>query len=247
MISVDLNLFISSERLHSFVNSDWFKLIPVLPIFLQIISVVILYLGYTNLLRRNIVGKQIDLVCEIIKEIQDETFVLNYHKNGAYSSKELTLFEVAVMYEIQEDNQPIIHYKSDLELFKFTKYSNNPLTPPRIANAISNFKSYSQQTFISVNLEPNDYSFVEVLSKGKNGDFFEYAKEQRKRNEPLKKFSASVSNAKALYSYIYFKKCAYKLKKEIIKWMRKQGISDLNIRGTDFVQAFQITEKPFDA
>ena len=247
LLSVNLNELINLHTLNWFVNSDWFKLIPIFSIVLQLISLVILYLGYKNLLKRNITGKQVDLVCEIIKEIQDEKIVFNYHNNGGYSSHEYTLFDISEFYKIQERKQPIIHYDSDTELFNFIKYSSNPLTPPCIANAISNFKSYPKLTLAFIELQSNDYSFVEVLSKSNNGEFFEYAKEQREKNEPLNSFRASVSNAKAFYSYIYFLKCTWNLKNEIVRWMKKQGISDLNIRSTDFTQVFQITEEPFDA
>jgi len=184
---------------------------------LSIVTVTIAVIGYQKFLQNKLRDKQLDVVCELIKQIQQENFHhIFFNENNKLRQGLVTLFDVTDMKEFDEfekwyffptdDNT----YENGLDWDFFYKFYSHPLLPKSIANALKKFtlkdtsvipyKEIKDTKCIIIGLTnsiPEDKSCMYV-----RGDF---------------------GNSKA------FKIAAIDLKNEIIKWAEEYKIDDLNI------------------
>lgn len=187
-----------------------------------LITVIILIAGYYKFLQNKLRDKQLDIVTELIRQIQQVDWHYlhfnNFDKLPA-NHRIATLFDIAEMKEFDECEN-LFFWGIDIELPSekllawdfFNKFYSHPFLPLSIAAPLKKFNFWRQQKNISFD-DAKDKKYIAIGRKTvrpKDSYFFYLAEgEMRSAKE--------------------FKKTAKELKDAIIGWADKYGLDDLNI------------------
>jgi len=187
-----------------------------------LITVIILIAGYFKFLQNKLRDKQLDIVTELIKQIQQVDWHylhFNNFDNLPLQHRIATLFDIAEMNEF-DDCDNLYFWGIDIEPIDeklpawdfFDKFYSHPFLPTSIANPLKKFTFWRQQKNISFE-ESKDKKHIAIGRKKvrpENAYFFYLAEGEMKSSKE-------------------FKQAANELKDAIIKWADRYGLDNLNI------------------
>lgn len=187
-----------------------------------LITVIILVVGYFKFLQNKLRDKQLDVVTELVKQIQQEDWHylhFNNFSNIPQQHRIATLFDIAEMKEFDECGN-LFFWGIDIEPFGekllswdfFYKFYSHPFLPISIAEPLKKFNFWREQKTIPY-VGASDKKYIAIGRKKirpENAYFFYLAEGEMK-------------------SCREFRQAAKELKDAIIKWADKYGLNDLNI------------------
>jgi hypothetical protein len=196
-----------------------------LTLILGILTLIILIAGYYKFLQNKLRDKQLDIVCELVKQIQQEDWQyikFNQLKNTIPPSKRFpiaTIFDIAEMEEFDK-YENLYFWGMDFETSNkelqswsfFFKFYSNPFLPKSIAKELKKFNTWQvTQTIDYDEVKKKDYILVGRKKQISPGAYCFYYTE------------GEMTTCKD------FKKACINLKFAIINWAQQYGLDDLNI------------------
>lgn len=187
-----------------------------------IITLRILIAGYYKFLQNQLRNKQLEVVTELVRQIQQidwHYLHFNNFDNLPLKYRIVTLFDIAEMEEFDEcDN--LFFWGLDIEQSEedllswnfFNKFYSHPFLPISIAKPLKQFSFWEEQKHIT---------YEEAKSK-------KYISVGRKKIIPNDAYFFYLEKGN-MKSGKEFKKLAMELRNAIIKWAEKYGLDDLNI------------------
>lgn len=182
-----------------------------------IIGTLTLILGiiaYFTFLKNRFKEKQLDAVCDLVREIHNGYNLVLVNKEGKPTTYWMTLFDIAVSKDFdgpfnfytfsQGENQKL----EDVLNWRFFSYYNNPLIPKGIAEQLSKFNI---RFWKSVRYSEIKNSSIIMGRKGSIDDewYCMYYEDKKTARD--------------------FKSCCYLLKDAIDEWLSDARIKDLNL------------------
>jgi hypothetical protein len=188
-------------------------------LFFGTITVILAILGYRKFLQNKLRDKQLDVICDLIKQIQQIDFhYIFFNTPNNSQSGVATLFDIAEMKEF-DDYERWYYFAASIEDINeqtlnwdfFYKFYSHPLIPKSIATILKKFTLRNRHA-ISYRDIKNSKCII-LGRKGVIGDDTRclYIKDD------------DMGTCKS------FKKAAKELKDDIIKWANRYKINDLNI------------------
>ena len=187
-----------------------------------VISIATLLLGlfaYKKFLTQQLAHKQLDAICELVKEIQNTVNVFSFNKNGSLGGfKAASLFDVPEMSEFGGEFDRVYFLfkeKSDspdtITWDFYPKFYSNPLLPKSIAQKLSPFNLFHWSTKAYGEIKNGD-NFIIIGGAGIGVET---------RCVYIK--GSSIETCKG------FKTAVIELRESIEGWLKNYGVDDLNI------------------
>lgn len=195
-------------------------IISLMGLVVSIVTLVLGYYAYKRFLTQELAHKQLDTVCELVKEVQSTVNVFSFNRKGTLGNvKAASLFDVPEMSEFIEGEFDRMYF-----LFKeqhdspdtitwdfYPKFYSNPLLPKSVAEKLSPFNLFHWSTKAYGKIK-NDSNFILIGGAG-IGD--------ETRCVYIKDSS--------IQTCIGFKTAILELREAIEKWLKNYGVHDLNI------------------
>ncbi|MFA5971607.1 MAG: hypothetical protein WC780_04575 [Lentimicrobiaceae bacterium] len=196
-------------------------------IFSLLVSIGTLTLGfyaYRKFLSKQIKQKQLEVICNLVEEIQNEPNNYFFNNPGKSSNSHwYTLIDIAEISELDKYYDKLFLFGKDavdteevLYWQFFLKYYSNPLLPKKIADKLKPFNITHWQT-IKFSTIQNEKCVL--IGRKKSFDF----------ETPC--FFISDSQIRTVKG---FRKAASELKSSIQDWLNSYGIKDLNITTSQY-------------
>jgi hypothetical protein len=183
-------------------------------------------IAYRKFLSKQIKQKQLDVICTLVEEIQNEPNLYFFNNPGELpTSHWYTLIDIVEISVLEDNNQRLylfgndINDPDDVRYWKFfLKYYSNPLLPKKIADSLKPFNITHWQTVKYSEIE-NEKSII--IGRKKRFDF----------ETPC--FFIPDSPIMTIKGY---RKAASDLKSSIEDWLKSYGIKDLNITTSQYIK-----------
>lgn len=187
--------------------------------------------NYKLFARNEFKKKQMQTVIELTEHLHNDYFEISFtriydksrHSKNSYS----TIFELHELFNNNEfanefEESPILFAYECNQLVNCRKFMNNPFLPKKIADKLLLF--YNHRTRIE-SISDRDIDKVIIL---KTMHFEEGIFERKTNNQNMDELR--TPSAFAFNTSTNFIQCSVDLEKEIISWLKKYRLEDINIR-----------------
>jgi len=173
------------------------------------------FVAYRKFLNKKLKEKQLDAVCDLVKEIHASYNLVFLNSEGNGRNYYFTIFDIAVSPEFDHGGKFFTFGQGEDQNFddvvnwKFFGYYSNPLIPKSIADALKKFNV-------------------------KHWNSIEYSKIQNTKCNIMGKVGVIEGDRSCMYyddklTVREFKSHCYMLRSSIEDWLYKYGIKDLNL------------------
>jgi hypothetical protein len=191
--------------------TDW------IAIFLNALTLLIAWLVYRKFASKHVVTKQVEQVCQIIKDLHESTFsmmIVTFETNGTYYvSRWHSVFEFAKLESAELDSYLMLTLEPSELPLGFVEHISNPFTPIEVVKQIKRFQFSRNASYTYGSLLANRQSFVLI-----NG---------APSLHPDMKFYGPT--CEALMNWKNLRTCSKDLRTEIIEWLKLNNIENINI------------------
>lgn len=225
------------EEIIKDVSSQTTAYVSTLALIVSILSLIFAHRTYVVYAKRQALNKQIELVFKLAEDIQKEAMEIQYnhtHPDGTISISRIgpfTLFGITISFlgslskPVKRDYDKPIFFDSTRISDILSNYVYNPLLPSSIAEQVENIMMKNIGAVSDFSYVKDQKNFVYVIH---NKEYTEQEITDIQKNSYL--HVTPRYETPGYDSYKDFLICNNNLKKSITKWLKANGINDINIR-----------------